>query len=332
MQVRAPEGTSLDETRLTASASRASSATYPEVKLTVTTVERRRGEDAQPRRPSTCCLDRSRAAQGVAERHDGPGAPEVIAKQSTGPAHHGRRGADVRRRRLLDGAHPVHGARAGSEEARGDRDGRHRQAAARCPARSTSTRRSSSASPRSASTSTARARRTSACSRATSRTRCACSSQGEQVSNYEERGEEYEVHVRAEPQYRADEEGLRLLTVPSSRLGFVPLADVVQLRQATGPVAHRPPEPRARRSRSSRTPRPASATGTIAAALKKILDDEHLPRGYAAAPTGQTREMGRVFLAFVGGARPVVHLHVPGARGAVRVVAAPDHDPAVACR
>jgi hydrophobic/amphiphilic exporter-1 (mainly G- bacteria), HAE1 family len=45
--------------------------------------------------------------------------------------------------------------------------------------------------------------------------------QGERVSSYEERAEEYEVHVRALPQYRTDEEGLRLLTVPSSRLGFV---------------------------------------------------------------------------------------------------------------
>ena len=54
--------------------------------------------------------------------------------------------------------------------------------------------------------------------------------EGEQVSTYEERGEQYDVHVRAEPKYRADEDGLRLLTVPSSRLGYVPLADVVTLR------------------------------------------------------------------------------------------------------
>ena len=39
--------------------------------------------------------------------------------------------------------------------------------------------------------------------------------EGERVSNYEERAEEYEIHVRAQPKYRADEEGLRLLTVPS---------------------------------------------------------------------------------------------------------------------
>ncbi len=45
---------------------------------------------------------------------------------------------------------------------------------------------------------------------------------------------------------------------------------------------------------------PGYGDGTIAAALKKILEDEHLPASYAVSPTGQTREMGRVFLAFVG--------------------------------
>ncbi len=115
-------------------------------------------------------------ARGVAERADGPDAPGGRREAAAGSAHHGRRGAAVRRRRLLERAHAVHGPRAGPGEARGDREGRDRRSCGRCPARSTSTRRSSWASPRSASTSIARARPTSACSRATSRTRCACSS------------------------------------------------------------------------------------------------------------------------------------------------------------
>jgi hydrophobic/amphiphilic exporter-1 (mainly G- bacteria), HAE1 family len=123
--------------------------------------------------------------------------------------------------------------------------------------------------------------------------------QGERVSNYEERAEEYEVHVRALPQYRTDEEGLRLLTVPSSRLGFVALADVVQLREATGP-SRIDRLNRGRQVTLLANAAPGYGDGTIAAALKKILDDEHLPAGYQVSPTGQTREMGRVFVAFVG--------------------------------
>ncbi len=123
--------------------------------------------------------------------------------------------------------------------------------------------------------------------------------QGERVSNYEERSEEYEVHVRAEPKYRADEEGLRLLTVPSQRLGYVALADVVKLRSATGP-SRIDRLNRERQATLLANAAPGYGDGTIAAALKKILDEEHMPAGYVAAPTGQTKEMGKVFVAFVG--------------------------------
>jgi HAE1 family hydrophobic/amphiphilic exporter-1 len=122
--------------------------------------------------------------------------------------------------------------------------------------------------------------------------------EGDRVSNYEEHGEEYEVHVRAQRQYRADEEGLRLLTVPSSRLGYVALADVVQLRQGTGPSR----VDRLNRERDvlvMANAAPGFSDGAISAAMGKILDGMHLPVGYTASPYGQTREMGRVFKAFV---------------------------------
>ena len=122
--------------------------------------------------------------------------------------------------------------------------------------------------------------------------------EGDQVSNYEEHGEEYEVHVRAERQYRADENGLRLLTVPSSRLGFVPLSEVVTLRGGTGP---------SRIDRLSRernvtlmaNAAPGYSDGAVSAAMGQILKDMHLPPGYTAMPYGQTREMARVFKAFI---------------------------------
>ena len=122
--------------------------------------------------------------------------------------------------------------------------------------------------------------------------------EGDQVSNYEEHGEQYEVHVRAQRQYRADEQGLRLLTVPSSRLGFVPLADVVELRQGTGPS-------RIDRLNRERTvtilanAAPGFSDGAVSAAMKKILEGERMPPGYTFQPYGQTKEMGRVFIAFV---------------------------------
>ncbi len=123
--------------------------------------------------------------------------------------------------------------------------------------------------------------------------------QGDQVSTYEERGEEYEVHVRADARYRADEVGLRLLTVPSSRLGYVALADVVTLAKATGP-SRIDRLNRERQVTLMANAAPGYGDAAVASKLKDILDHENLPAAYQAAPTGQTREMGRVMVAFMG--------------------------------
>ncbi len=122
--------------------------------------------------------------------------------------------------------------------------------------------------------------------------------EGDRVSTYEENGEEYEVHVRAQRQYRADEQGLRLLTVPSQRLGFVPLSDVVQLRPGTGP-SRIDRLARERQVTMMANAAPGFSDGAISTAMAKIAVDLHMPPGYTATPYGQTKEMGRTFKAFV---------------------------------
>ncbi len=46
---------------------------------------------------------------------------------------------------------------------------------------------------------------------------------GDQVTTYNEGGEQYEVHVRAVQNDRETPEAIGQLTVPSSRVGSVPL-------------------------------------------------------------------------------------------------------------
>ncbi len=123
--------------------------------------------------------------------------------------------------------------------------------------------------------------------------------EGDRVSNYEENGEEYEVHVRAQRQYRADEQGLRLLTVPSQRLGYVPLADVVQLRAGTGP-SRIDRLNRERQVTMMANAAPGFSDGAISTAMGHIASELRMPPGYSAQPYGQTREMGRTFKAFIG--------------------------------
>jgi hydrophobe/amphiphile efflux-1 (HAE1) family protein len=121
--------------------------------------------------------------------------------------------------------------------------------------------------------------------------------EGDQVSTYEERGEEYEIRVRADRRFRADEQGLSLLTVPSSRLGFVPLSDVVQLRPGTGP-SRIDRLNRERQVTIMANAAPGVGDGTVAEAIRKTIEGEHLPVAYTAAPYGQTREMARMMVAF----------------------------------
>src|SRR5262249_40582549 len=55
------------------------------------------------------------------------------------------------------------------------------------------------------------------------------------VSSYLEQGNEYDINVRADRSVRADVDGLAVMTVPSSKLGSVPLTEVVKFDRSTGP-------------------------------------------------------------------------------------------------
>jgi hydrophobe/amphiphile efflux-1 (HAE1) family protein len=122
--------------------------------------------------------------------------------------------------------------------------------------------------------------------------------EGTKVSSYEEKGEEYDVHVRADARYRADVEGLRLLTVPSQKLGSVPLADVVELRRGTGPAVIN----RLNRERTVTflaNVAPGYGDSTVVDGLVKAIQEEKLSQEYTAAPAARTREMGRVLSNFL---------------------------------
>ncbi|RYG74996.1 efflux RND transporter permease subunit, partial [bacterium] len=58
---------------------------------------------------------------------------------------------------------------------------------------------------------------------------------GAEVTNYNEGGEQYDVHLRAQEEYRTGKAGIGLLTVPSTSLGTVPLERVVKFANGTGP-------------------------------------------------------------------------------------------------
>ncbi|MBX3263835.1 MAG: efflux RND transporter permease subunit [Labilithrix sp.] len=120
---------------------------------------------------------------------------------------------------------------------------------------------------------------------------------GEKVSAYEEKGEQYDVRVRADKEYRADAIGLEMLTVPSQRLGTVPLRSVVDLTRGTGPAQINHLN-RQRVVTILANVAPGVSEGKIADAVADLVKEEKLPPAYTAEPTGQTREMKKVFISF----------------------------------
>ncbi len=113
---------------------------------------------------------------------------------------------------------------------------------------------------------------------------------GQKVSTYTEGGEQYEVQLRAEARWRGSRDVLGLLTVPSTRLGTVPLLDVVTMEPGVGPGTIN----RLNRQRVvtvTANAAPGVGENIIGDALKKTVDGLGLPAGYTLAPAGQTKLM-----------------------------------------
>ncbi len=120
---------------------------------------------------------------------------------------------------------------------------------------------------------------------------------GLKVSTYEENGEDYDIRMRAAAGDRSRVDRLGLLTVPSTKLGSVPLGDLVVESDTTGPSQINRLNRRREVTVSSNV-LPGAGESDIQAALVKLIADEHLPPGYAAQPTGRSRETGRAAKAF----------------------------------
>ena len=121
---------------------------------------------------------------------------------------------------------------------------------------------------------------------------------GVDVSSYLEQGNEYDIHVRAEPGYRADVSGLALMTVPSAKLGSVPLTEVVKLVSATGPsqINH---SARHRQVMLYSNVAAGSSESAISAALENAVKQMKLPPGYHLASFGRSKETARAQKTFL---------------------------------
>jgi HAE1 family hydrophobic/amphiphilic exporter-1 len=115
---------------------------------------------------------------------------------------------------------------------------------------------------------------------------------GYEVTNYNENGEQYEVHARAVPSYRSDVEGLKRLTVPSLKLGTVTIDNLVTFTEGAGPSKIDRYNRRRQVTIMCNLKKGFSEGATIAE-LNKAAAELKMPPGYVAGPIGRSRELGR---------------------------------------
>ncbi len=120
---------------------------------------------------------------------------------------------------------------------------------------------------------------------------------GLKVSTYEENGEDYDVRLRAGAGDRTRMDRLGLLTVPSTKLGLVPLRDLVNLSDNTGPSQISRLNRRREVTISSNV-KPGFGESDVQRALEGLIKEEGLPPGYNSLPIGRTKETARAARSF----------------------------------
>ncbi|MEK6323796.1 MAG: efflux RND transporter permease subunit [Acidobacteriota bacterium] len=121
---------------------------------------------------------------------------------------------------------------------------------------------------------------------------------GDQVSTYNENGEQYEVHVRASEGFRTDAGSISRLNVPSTRVGSIGLDSVATLQEATGPTQIE----RVSRQRQVMLTANLKPGFSQSDAIRKLGDEargmDMLP-GYSAGVSGTSKEIGRTIRGFL---------------------------------
>ena len=121
---------------------------------------------------------------------------------------------------------------------------------------------------------------------------------GLKLSSLYEGGEEYDIQGRSEQQYRSDLAALSVMTVPTKSGGAVPLASVVSMEKTSGPSQINRLQ-RQRQVTITSNVAPGVGQSVVSDALEKIIADLHMPGEYRASPAGITKETGRTVSAFL---------------------------------
>jgi len=123
---------------------------------------------------------------------------------------------------------------------------------------------------------------------------------GAKVTNFNENGEQYEVHIRADKPYRNDADVIKEITVPSMSQpgGSVPLSQVVSFTQGTGPSQIYRLN-RQRQLTLMANIAPGASQSTVQEKMTNIVKNLNLPSNYTHGVSGNSREQVKAFGAFL---------------------------------
>ncbi|HEX4422572.1 MAG TPA: efflux RND transporter permease subunit [Kofleriaceae bacterium] len=121
---------------------------------------------------------------------------------------------------------------------------------------------------------------------------------GVDASTFEDRGDLYQVHLRAAERFRDDPAALGLISVPSKTLGQVPLNDVIKIGAGKA-ISKITRQSRERAVTITMNNAQGFSESAIVAELEKAIKGLHMPPEYTAEPFGRSKEMAKLGPAFL---------------------------------
>ena len=120
---------------------------------------------------------------------------------------------------------------------------------------------------------------------------------GDKVTDYSEKGEQYEVHVRSIADVRNHLDELKMVTVPSNKQSTVPLGDVVRFEKGTGP-AQINRLARTRQVTINANLAPNTSQQMVLDEIDKSAAKLNMGPEYTTGLLGKSKEMAKTFRAF----------------------------------
>jgi len=121
---------------------------------------------------------------------------------------------------------------------------------------------------------------------------------GVDASTFEDRGDQYQVFVRAEAKFRDDPSSLSLIMVPSKSLGQVPLSDVIKPLGQGKAISKITRQSRERAVTITMNNSPGFSQQSIIVELQKAIAELDMPPGYTSEPFGPSKEFAKLAAAF----------------------------------